>query len=191
MCLNNNSSYGYLYSHINMSTIGNFKSTVDNFMSIENNDFKINHSKVSFSLITGIILSAIFVVVGIYMMINDDSYKYFRVKGVIVTPSCVKASTTYDKDGYPTDVYKCNIVVAYKINGEVFSRKMYVTGSNNYEKDESIDLMVHKNNYDNVRLAFMDGTTVGCIFITVALIVISLAYLNYYVTYKYKKFLDS
>lgn len=157
----------------------------------DKDNVKTSYNKLRFGLITGIILSVIFVVVGIYMMVYDDSYKYFFIKGVVVTPSCVKASTTYDKDGYPTDTYKCNIVVAYKINGEVYSRKMYVIGSNNYEKDEPIDLVVHKNNYDNVQLAFMNGTTIGCIFVTVALIITSLTYLDYYITYRYKKFLES
>jgi hypothetical protein len=147
--------------------------------------------KANFGLVIGLILGFVFIVIGIYMMIHDDSDKYLRIKGVIIETNCIKSSTTFDSDGYSINKYKCNIVTVYKIDGNVYAKKMYIVGSNNYSENEPIDLMVLKKDYGNVQIATIDGTTTGCIFVAIALLIMGLTYLNYYFTYKYIVFVAS
>jgi hypothetical protein len=151
----------------------------------------VGEFKANFGIIIGITLAFVFVVIGIFMMIRDDSDKYLKIKGFIVETNCDKLSRTYDNEGYSINKYICNIIVAYKIDGIVYSRKMYINGSNNYIVDEPIDLMVLKKDYESVQISTMDETTIGCIFVTIALSVICLTYLNYYLSYKYKTFIVS
>ncbi len=144
--------------------------------------------KANLGIIIGIILGIILIVVGIYMVANDREGDYLRVRGTVTQPNCVKSSTTYDDKGHPIDNYKCNIVVTYMIDTKVYSKTMFVTGSSNYIKDEPIDLMVDKKDYMNVQLAFMSGSNIGSILMTIALVVVGIAYLNYYLTHNYRIF---
>lgn len=149
----------------------------------------VGEFKAGFGITFGIIIGILFIIVGIYMMFHDDSGKFLKVKGTIVDSTCVKTFTAYDNEGYPITSDKCSIIVAYKIDGDVYSRKMYITGSNNYVKDEPVDLMILKTDKENVQIASVgDGTAFGCIFVTIALFIIVLAYIDYYITYKYKIF---
>lgn len=144
--------------------------------------------KADLFMIIALILGLVFVVVGIYMIIYDDSNEYLRIKGLIMEPSCTKASTTYDDKGKPTDTYKCSIIVSYKVDNKTYSKKMYLSGNSTYIKDEPIDLMIKKRDLNDVQLATMNNTSIGTIMIICSLFVVAIAYLNYYLTHNYKVF---
>lgn len=144
--------------------------------------------KADLAMIIGVIVAAVLIVIGFYMMMYNDDSKYLRISGKVLQPNCVKSSITYDDKGRPIDNYKCNVVVNYMIGGKVYSKKMYVSGTTTYIKDEPIDLMVMKNDFTNVQFAYIDRSTMGCIIMLVALGVVGITYLNYYLTHNYKVF---
>lgn len=139
-------------------------------------------------MIIALIVGLTLIVIGIYMIMYDDDNLYIRVKGSVVQPNCIKSSTTYDKNGKPMDNYKCDITVNYKINGTAYSNKMYLTGASTYINNEPIDLMVRKDDLNNVQLGTINKSSIGSIMIICSLILVSLAYLNYYMTSNYRIF---
>jgi hypothetical protein len=144
--------------------------------------------KAELYLIIAIIAAIILIVVSIYFIATDDENKYLRIEGNVLTPSCVKASTTYDERGRPTDTYKCHIDVSYQINDKLYTKKIYVVGSSNYIAGEPISLMIDKNNNEDARIAIMSKSTIGSIMFGIALLAVGLAYLNYYITRKFRVF---
>jgi hypothetical protein len=147
--------------------------------------------KADLIMVVGLILSAILIVVGIYMIFHNDDNNYIRIKGVVSEPNCTKSSTTVDKNGNQSDVFKCNLVVTYMIDSNTFSKKIYVSGGSSYIKDEPIDLMVLKSNHNDAQIAFMGGSQMGSMFIGAALTIVALSYLNYYMTHNYRIFAAS
>src|SRR5271170_258255 len=106
-------------------------SKTKSFSSFEN----VSKFKANFVTVLGIILGSLFLVIGIYMMISDDSDNFLRVRGTVVESNCFIAAVTYDDKGYvENNTYKCDIVIGYKIDGDVYSNKMYIVGSNNYAR---------------------------------------------------------
>jgi hypothetical protein len=144
--------------------------------------------KADLGMIIGLIIGLILIVLGIYLMVYDEDHKYLRITGQITQPNCVKSSTTYDEYGKQTDSYKCNLNVTYQINGKTYSRKIYVSGTNNYINDEPISLMVMKDNHEDVQVAYMNRTTLASILFIVSILLIGICYLNFYVTHNYKVF---
>lgn len=144
--------------------------------------------KADLVMIIAVIVAAVLVVIGIYMMMNDNDTDYLRIQGKVAQPNCVKSSTTYDDKGRPIDNYKCNVVIQYMIDGKMYSKKMYVTGTSSYIKDEPVDLMVLKKDYTNVQFSYIDKSTIACVMMLLALGVVGIAYLNYYLTHNYKVF---
>lgn len=146
----------------------------------------------SFKAVLGLAVAALIgfflLVVGIYMMFTDNSNKYLHIKGLVVESDCSKSQTTYNEKGYPIEGYKCNITVSYKINDTVLSKIIYTNGSSTYIKNEPIDLMVEKENYENVLLSKMSGMVVGGLMVGGSVLMIGVAYLNYYLTQNYKVF---
>lgn len=151
----------------------------------------VGEFKADLGLFIGLILGLVFTVVGIYLILTDDSNNYLNIQGKVVEPNCVRSSVTYDSSGHPIESYKCIVVVGYKIDGKVYSKRMYLNGSNNYIKDEPISLIVPKNDYNDVRIATIDNTSLGTIMICVALMVVGIAYINYYLTHRYRVFAAS
>jgi hypothetical protein len=144
--------------------------------------------KADLGMIIGVIISAVFMIIGIYMTIHDDDADYLRIRGKILQSECVKSSTLYDDKGRPINNYKCNIMVTYMIDGQVYSSKMYMSGTSSYIKDEPVDLMVLKTDYTNVQFAYIDKSTMGYIMMLLSFGIIGIAYLNYYLTHNYKIF---
>lgn len=144
--------------------------------------------KADLTMVIGAIIASVLIVIGIYMVMNDDDSNYLRIQGKVLQPNCVKTSTSYDDKGRSTEHYKCNVVITYMIDGKVYSKTMYTTGTNAYIKDEPIDLMVLKKDYTNVQFAYMDRSSIGFIMMLLALGVVGITYLNYYVTHNYKVF---
>lgn len=137
------------------------------------------------------IIGFVFIVVGLYMIMNDDSNSYARIQGTVVQPNCVKEFTSYDKNKRPIDSYKCEITVTYKVNEVTYTNKMYLTGSSAYINGEPIDLMVRKDDPNNIQLGHINKASIGCIMVICALIIVGIVYLNYYLTYKYQLFAAS
>jgi hypothetical protein len=142
--------------------------------------------KADLIMIIALIVGLVLVVIGIYMISTDDSDLYLKVKGLVVEPNCVKSSTTYDDKGRPIDTYKCNILITYKVNGTAYSKKMYLAGQSNYIKDEPINLIIRKDDLENVQIESMNRTSMGSLMIIGSLVLVALAYLNYYLTHNYK-----
>ncbi|VBB17695.1 hypothetical protein YASMINEVIRUS_158 [Yasminevirus sp. GU-2018] len=144
--------------------------------------------KADLGMVIALVVGCVLIVIGAYLVVTDDSDKYLRIKGVVVSPNCVKSSVSYDDKGRAVENFKCNMVVSYKINGKVYSKKIYMNSSSSYIKDEPIDLMVSKTDYQNVQLASMDKSTLGSVMVLIAVVVVALSYLNYYLTHNYKVF---
>jgi hypothetical protein len=144
--------------------------------------------KADLIMIIVLILAAVMIVVGIYMIGTNDSDKYLRVQGTVVQPNCVKAPPSYDAGGRGVENYKCNVVVTYKINGKVYGKNIYLVHPTSYSKGESIELMVLKTNHNDAMIATTDKATVGCIMVGVSIAAVALAYLNYYLTHNYRVF---
>jgi hypothetical protein len=138
-------------------------------------------------VITGIV-ATIMLIIGSFYIYTDDDEKYLRVQGTVMQADCAQ-SITHDYNGKPNTSYKCNVLVDYKIDGKVYSKTIFVNnGSSSYLKDEPVDLVVSKNNYNDVQLAFMKKATTGIIMISLSILVVGLVYLNYYLTHNYKIF---
>ena len=139
------------------------------------------------SLVVTIIAGLVLLVLGIYFVAtDDDDKKYLKVKGTIIEPNCVSYVSSYDKNKNPVNMYKCNIVVTYNIEGKDFEKKLFVDSNKNYVKGEPVDLQVDKSNYENAKIAEMNKTYLGVILIIVAIVAGALSYLNYYLADKYK-----
>ena len=139
-------------------------------------------------MVVALVVASVLVVLGFIMAVTDDSYKYQWVKGTIIEPNCTKASATYDDKGRKVKTYKCSMTVAYEIKGKVLQKKIYLTGNETYIKDEPIELVVMKSNPDNVQLAYTDGSTMGGMLFLSSVVIVALAYLNYYMSHKYSVF---
>ena len=139
-------------------------------------------------MVIALVVASVMVVIAFIMAVTDDSYKSIWLKGTVVEPNCTKSSSTYDDKGRSVDTYKCSMTVEYKVNGKTLQNKIYLTGNELYIKDEPIDLVVMKSNHNNVQLSYTDGTTMGGMMFVSSVIIVSLAYLNHWVTYKYPLF---
>lgn len=132
-------------------------------------------------IIIACLFAICFFVGGVFFIRSDDDDKYLRVKGIVTDVNCVDISMDKDK------TYKCDITVEYVINNTKYTNKLFNTGER-YIKNEPISLMVKKDDYNNVQIAQTDKTTMGIVFIIISVILLGLAYLNYYLTYNYKVF---
>lgn len=144
--------------------------------------------KANLFMYIAVIVACVLIVIGLIMVSTDDSDKYMWVTGYVKQPNCTKASTMYDDKGHMIDTYKCNIVVSYNIDGKVNSKKIYLTGNESYIKDEPIQLIVKKSDHNDVQLSYTTGYTVGGIMLIVSIVIVALAYLNYYLTHNYHLF---
>lgn len=138
------------------------------------------------TMVIALIIGSVMIVVGIWMVATDDDDRYLRIQGSVTQPNCTKTSTSYDDKGKPTDQYKCNIVVAYKLDNNVYSKTIYMNGSSSYIVGEPISLMVSRSDHNDVQVASMSKGSTGCALFVVAPIIVALAYLNYYLTHNYR-----
>lgn len=144
--------------------------------------------KANLTMIITTIAAIIFVILGIYFIYTDDDDKYLRIRGTVMQADCV-SSITSDSNGKTNTNYKCSILVDYKIDGKVYSKKIFSRNtSSGYLKDEIIDLVVSKDNYNDVQLSFMKKSTTGIIIIILSCVITAMVYLNYYLTHNYKIF---
>lgn len=144
--------------------------------------------KADLFMIIAVIIGFFMIAMGMYMVITDDSEKYIRVTGIVAQPNCVRSSVSYDDKGRAIDNYKCNLAIDYKINGKTYTKKMYLSGKSSYVKDEPVELVIDKSNYENVKLASMTSSMIGGTMMVSAIVLFGIAYLNYYLTHNYKVF---
>ena len=138
------------------------------------------------SMIIALVIGCVLIVSGIYFIMNDDSDKYITVRGVVIEPNCTKTSVTYDDRNRAINNFRCTMNVSYTIDGTEYSKIIFVDGQTLYIKNQPIDLMVNKNDHQDVQLVTTSSTTMGSISLLIALIMIAGAYLNYYMTHNYK-----
>jgi hypothetical protein len=147
----------------------------------------IGQFKASLGMIIAIVLGIILVLCGTYMVFYNDDDKYLPINGRILKTACVKKKS-YDSNGRQSTSYKCNITVGYKVDGKSYSKALFVRSSEDYLVNEPIRLWVEKDNHESVQQAGMQSSTTGSMMIGGAIILLGVAYLNYYLTYRYEVF---
>jgi hypothetical protein len=147
----------------------------------------IGQFRASLSLIIAIVLAVLMVLSGTYMVFNNDDELYLTVTGKVMKAKCL-SNTTRDAKGNTSTSYKCNITVGYEIDGKKYSKQIFVRSNEDYLQGEPISLWVKKDDHNDVREAGWPGNLVGTCLIFGALLVFALAYLQYYLTYRYEVF---
>lgn len=137
-------------------------------------------------MIITLIIGLVLIVIGIYMIISDNSGNYTSVQGTVIQSDCSQSTTSYDDKGRSNVTHKCDVVVSYNINNMPYSKRLFLSGSSTYSKDEPIDLFVNKNDLTDAQIAWIGRSYIGSCLMIVALIVTASAYLNYYMTHNYK-----
>jgi len=138
---------------------------------------------VSIELICAAVIAVILIITGIYFLSTNEENKFIRVKGAVTESTCNQI-TSYDT-GKPVINYNCNIVVSYTIEQKIYYKSLVVLDPT-YTKNAPIDLMVDKNNYENVQLASINKINTALILFIIAPVIFGLAYLHYWLTYKYQ-----
>jgi hypothetical protein len=136
-------------------------------------------------LIIIVIISVFLIVLGVTKIVKNDDNKYMNVNGKIISTECIQNPKNPNDT---TDTHKCSIVVEYTINDKIYTKELFLNGSNKYIVNEPIDLKVEKNNYNNAGLATMKESTTGWILIAISLGLFGIAYLNYYLTHNYRSY---
>ena len=147
----------------------------------------IGQFRASLTLIVAIILAIIMALCGTYLVFNNDDEMYLTINGRVMKADCLSQQTR-DSKGNVNTSYKCNITVGYEVDGEKFSKMIFVRSNEDYLQGEPISLWVKKNDLTNVREAGWPGNMVGSGLVFGALVVFGLAYLQYYLTYRYEVF---
>jgi hypothetical protein len=155
------------------------------------NDEYNNDTLDTLTIIIGITIGFVLIIVGMHMVMYDEEAEYLRVIGTITQAKYERISTSYDDKGNEQIINKYNIFVTYMINNIAYAKKLFVNGKTQYVKDNTIDLLVHKNDYTNVQLAYTRKSSFGIIFVISSLVIIGLVYLTYYLTYNYKMYAAS
>jgi hypothetical protein len=147
----------------------------------------IGQFRASLTLIIAIILAIIMVLCGTYLVFNNDDELYLTVNGKVMKADCV-SNTTRDSKGNTTNAYKCNITVGYEIDNNKYAKQIFVRSSEDYLQGEPISLWVKKSDLTDVRQAGFSGNLIGSGLMCGSLIIVSIAYLQYYLTYRYEVF---
>lgn len=128
------------------------------------------------SMITVGILMAIY---GIYLILTDDEDEHFmRIKGNVVESVCEKTIT---------NKFKCTLTVNYEVDGNKYTKKLYqYDKTEQYMKDEPIDLIIAKSDHNIVKVAFKNMSKWGLTLTLMAIIIVGASYLNYYLAHNFK-----
>lgn len=146
----------------------------------------IGSFKANLSLICVGVISVVLIISGIYLISTNDDNKYVNVNGIVTEPGCTKTDTIRDKDGNVTNMYKCNLEIKYNYNNADVTKTIFTTRNTQYVKNEPIELMIDKNDPNNVQIATLKKSILGSILLAIAVVISGCAYLNYYMTNKYK-----
>lgn len=158
---------------------------------MEKSEKVINETLPTLTIIIGIIIGFVIIIIGMYMVMYDEEGEYLRVIGTITQSKYERVSMSYNKESKQENIYKYSIFVTYMIDNVAYAKKLFVSDKTQYVKDNTIDLIIHKNDYTNVQLAYTRKSSFGIILMIIALIIIGLVYLTYYLTYNYKTYAAS
>ena len=142
--------------------------------------------KSSIILIVGWTLYVLSLVMGFYLISEDNEEDYLRITGYIIDSNCVKASA---KNDIEQNNYKCTVNIKYNIDNKEYYKNIFMTGHGSiYIKDEPIEIMVLKKDYNNVKVAEISNSTLGSISISVGTLILIMAYINNYLARNFKIF---
>jgi hypothetical protein len=147
----------------------------------------IGQFRASLTLIVAIVLGIIMILCGTYMIFYNDDELYLTVSGRVMKADCVTAKTR-DSKGNESTAYKCNVTVGYEVDGKKYSKQLFIRSSEDYLNGEPISLWVRKDNHESVSQSGWPGNLVGSGLLCGAVAVFGLAYLQYYLTYRYEVF---
>lgn len=141
--------------------------------------------KATIGLIAALAIGVLVVLFGFYFIFYDDDGRYIQVTGKVMKSECIPI-TTYDRDNRPITSYKCNVTVGYKINNKDYSHSIFTKTSSSYLVNEPIQLWVDSTDYSDVQLANIRSSHIGSSLLCCAIVVVALAYLNYYMTHRFE-----
>lgn len=139
----------------------------------------------SLIMIIALILGIIMLIFGIMAVFYNDDEKYLHIEGRVMKTECLK-STSYDSKGNKSTSYKCNVTVGYEIDGKKYSRVLLLKTSEGYLQGEPIYLWVDKGDHTRVQQSGFSGSLTGSASICCSILLVGLAYLQYYLTYRYE-----
>jgi len=137
-------------------------------------------------MIIALIIGLLMIVVGMYLLINNDDDQFIDVKGIVSNAYCKQTTTYYD--GKPTVNNKCIITVTYKIDNVSYSKSIYTSDSNEYITGQPINLSVRKTDMNDVSIASFKKHTIAMFLFVGSIFVAGFAYFQYYLTHNYKPY---
>ena len=126
-------------------------------------------------MVVGLILGVMILLVGFNKTLYEDDL-YLNVMGR------VKKILYKDNDGMESEPYYVYNVM-YNVGDTTYNERINQTHIiKQYMNNEPISLWVDKNDHNNVSLVRYNGPTL----MSLALIIVSMAYVNYYLTHRFK-----
>lgn len=153
--------------------------------------------RASLGMIIAVILGIILTLSGIYLIIYNDDAQFLEIEGIVIGSECATPTKyvhdydynyKYGTQNKTATTRKCNVTVRYEINNKIYSRPMFTNDSNIYMVGEPITILVDKTDFSHVRKYEMRSSTLGSIFISFAIVAVSIGYLNYYMTQNFDIF---
>lgn len=141
--------------------------------------------RASLGLVVAVILAIIVLLAGTYVLFYNDDNKYLTVEGRVLKSDC-NPYTTYDAESRPRESYKCNLIISYQVDGETHSYSTFSRSGEGYVTNEPVSLWVDRDDHSQVMMAGTKNSTIAWIAIGGAAVVLAIAYLNYYLTHRYK-----
>lgn len=141
--------------------------------------------RASLTMIVGVILAIIMILCGAYMIFLNDDEDYLNVSGRVMSSECLQ-SKSHDSHGNPEISYKCNVTIGYEIDGKKYSKVLLMKSKEGYLQGELINLWVRKDNHSYAQESGWPKNLIGSGAVCLALVILGLAYLQYYLTYRYE-----
>jgi len=140
---------------------------------------EIGKIRVTISLIISIIIGIFLLVLGIIMICKKNVH-IEQITANVDIANC----TAYQQN------YNCNLIISYEYNGKIFSKKpLRTTNSSNFVVNDKIDIYINPQNPSDYSLeSLAKDKMIGWFMIGISFIVVALAVLFYWLTYKSKFF---
>lgn len=122
------------------------------------------------------IVSIILIIIGIFIIIKMKPKRTSVIEGIITNnPNCSGYQLNRDQ------MWKCNLVIKYTIDGLENSISLETNSSTKYSKDKTVSIYYNPNNIDNIALNTDDIRHIGKKMAGVGLliIIINIAYIYY------------
>lgn len=121
---------------------------------------------------------------GSYYLVEDKDENYDKVNGTIINPKCVR-HISYNGNKRPVVSYRCTFKVRYVYKNNEYLTTLTTNGDQRID-NENISLSVDKTNPNNVIPNRMSDISIAVIVFAIAIILVSFAGCNYYMTYHSK-----